>query len=337
MISEYFSAYEDLNIHKLMLTDTVRVKSYKDAILSNKELFKDSIVLDVGAGCGILSIFAAQAGAKRVYAVEAAGSLTPMIKKVVEDNNYTKVVQVIVGEMESVIIPEKVDIIISEWMGFFLLHEGMLDSVLFAKKYLKPNGIMFPEECSIFVSICELPHYFDEWNDLHGVKMDEFGKAIRLIAQGKPEIGYVSKDYLLSDPLEIFRFKPLESDQSKFRKITAKHVVSAKRPGKFQGVCIWFDVKFPIPTGNVVLSTSPYGPETHWKQTIVVLPHEILLEDHEPVAFELTFFRMQRRNYQITFELHETDGIEHPTPCDCHLARCRVIKAFLAERPDDPA
>lgn len=222
-------------------------------------------------------------------------------------------------------------------MGFYLLHEGMLDSVLSAKKFLKPSGVMFPEECSIFVAICELPQYFDEWNNLHGVKMNEFGKSIRKLAQGKPEIGFISKEFLLSDPLEIFRFKPLESDQSQFNKITAKHVVAAKRSGKFQGVCIWFDVKFPIPTGSVVLSTSPYGPETHWKQTLVVLPDEILLEDHEPVAFEITFLRMERRNYQITFQLHESDDIEHPTPCECHLARCRVIKAFLDECLDDPA
>ncbi|XP_014284743.1 uncharacterized protein Art8 [Halyomorpha halys] len=331
MSSKYFTSYDDLNVHKLMLTDNVRMKSYKDAILSNKDLFMDSIVLDVGAGCGILSIFAAQAGAKTVYSVEAAPSLTPLIKQVVEENKFSHVIKVIEGEMERVIIPEKVDIIISEWMGFYLLHEGMLDSVLFAKKYLKPNGVMFPEECTLYISLCELPQYFDEWYNLHGVKMGTFGKSIRELAQGKPEIGYICKDSLLSNPLEIFRFKPLKSDQSEFSKITAKHVVAAKRAGKFQGVCIWFDVKFPVPTGSVVLSTSPYGPETHWKQTVIVLPDEIILEDHEPVAFEITFLKMQLRNYQITFQLHESDDVEHPTPCKCYLARCRVIKAFLDE------
>lgn len=49
------------------------------------------------------------------------------------------------GKMEDIKLPvDKVDIIISEWMGYFLLYESMLDSVLFARdKYLNPNGVRF--------------------------------------------------------------------------------------------------------------------------------------------------------------------------------------------------
>ena len=52
-----------------MLKDTVRTKSYQNAICNNSFLIKDKIVLDVGAGTGILSLFAAKTGAKHVYAV----------------------------------------------------------------------------------------------------------------------------------------------------------------------------------------------------------------------------------------------------------------------------
>jgi len=55
-----------------MLRDTVRTNAYCEAILSNKATFKDKVVLDVGCGTGILSIFAARAGAKHVYAVDNA-------------------------------------------------------------------------------------------------------------------------------------------------------------------------------------------------------------------------------------------------------------------------
>jgi hypothetical protein len=49
--------------------------------------------------------------------------------------------QVIKGKMEEVELPEKVDIIVSEWMGFYLLHESMLDSVLYARdKWLNEGG-----------------------------------------------------------------------------------------------------------------------------------------------------------------------------------------------------
>lgn len=67
--------------------------------------------------------------------------------------------QVIQNEVENVILAnnEKVDIIVSEWMGFYLLHEGMLDSVLVARdKFLKEDGQMFPETAAIYIAPCRL-------------------------------------------------------------------------------------------------------------------------------------------------------------------------------------
>jgi ribosomal protein L11 methylase PrmA len=55
-----------------MIKDSIRTESYKLAIDSNRDTFKDKIVLDIGCGTGILSIFAARAGAKHVYAIEKA-------------------------------------------------------------------------------------------------------------------------------------------------------------------------------------------------------------------------------------------------------------------------
>jgi hypothetical protein len=55
-------------------------------------------------------------------------------------------------EDEGLGIPQ-VDIIISEWMGFFLLYEAMLDSVIYARdKYLKKHGLMFPERAKLFIA-----------------------------------------------------------------------------------------------------------------------------------------------------------------------------------------
>lgn len=59
-----------------MLKDVVRTKTYQNVIYKNKHLFKDKIVLDVGAGTGILSLFCAKAGAKHVYAVCSLLSLS---------------------------------------------------------------------------------------------------------------------------------------------------------------------------------------------------------------------------------------------------------------------
>ena len=62
----YWSSYGDIVVHELMLKDEPRTLAYKRFIEENTELFTDKIVVDVGAGTGILSLFAAKAGAKQV-------------------------------------------------------------------------------------------------------------------------------------------------------------------------------------------------------------------------------------------------------------------------------
>lgn len=68
----FFQFYSYLSQQQNMMQDYIRTGTYQQAILSNMTDFKDCVVLDVGAGSGILSFFAAQAGAKMVYAVEAS-------------------------------------------------------------------------------------------------------------------------------------------------------------------------------------------------------------------------------------------------------------------------
>ena len=79
-------------------------------------------------------------------------------------------------------LPEKVDIIISEWMGFYLLHESMLDSVLYARdKHLKEDGIMLPSHAQIFAAPCSLKTLrkssVDYWSDVYGFNMSPFAKG----------------------------------------------------------------------------------------------------------------------------------------------------------------
>lgn len=71
------------------------------------------------------------------------------------------VITLIRGKIEEVVLPvEKVDIIISEWMGYFLLYESMLDTVLFARdKWLAPNGMIFPDKASLYVCAIEDAEY----------------------------------------------------------------------------------------------------------------------------------------------------------------------------------
>jgi type I protein arginine methyltransferase len=109
-------------------------------------------VLDVGAGTGILSFFAAQAGARKVYAVEASNS-AEVARELAEANGYSGIVEVIQGKLEEIELPERVDVIISEPIGFLLVHERMIESYVTARdKFLKPDGLMMPTTGSIVFS-----------------------------------------------------------------------------------------------------------------------------------------------------------------------------------------
>lgn len=108
-------------IHEIMIKDRVRTESYRNFILQNPSVFKDAVVLDVGCGTGILSMFAAQAGAKKVYAVDASEVAYKAMRNV-KENGLDGTVEVIKGKIEEIgdRIQGKVDVIVSEWMGYFL-------------------------------------------------------------------------------------------------------------------------------------------------------------------------------------------------------------------------
>ena len=116
----------------------------------------------MGCGTGILSLFAAKAGAKRVIGVEMA-DLAVAAGKVVKDNNLSHVVTIIRGKVEEVELPggvAGVDVIVSEWMGYGLFFESMVDSVLYARdKWLLEDGVILPDivrlfVCGVKVGIC---------------------------------------------------------------------------------------------------------------------------------------------------------------------------------------
>ena len=79
----YFDSYAHFGIHEEMLKDEVRTTSYRNAMIHNSHLFKGKVVLDVGCGTGILSMFAAKAGAAQVIGVDMS-SIVEYARKIVE-------------------------------------------------------------------------------------------------------------------------------------------------------------------------------------------------------------------------------------------------------------
>lgn len=96
------------------------------------------------------------------------------IKHVSIENNVEDRVEVINSKVEDIRPDslEKIDIIVSEWMGFYLVHEGMLDSVLFARdNFLREGGLIFPSVAKLYVSPCQIPSMYAFWDDICGVSM----------------------------------------------------------------------------------------------------------------------------------------------------------------------
>lgn len=153
-------------IHEEMLKDSHRTKTYMNSIIRNKHLFEGKVVLDVGCGTGILSLFAAKAGARKVIGIDSS-RIADQAKEIVALNKQDHIVEIIRGKVEEVTLPdgiEKVDIIVSEWMGYCGgLYESMLPTVLYARdKWLVEGGHLFPDHATIFVSAIEDADYKDE-------------------------------------------------------------------------------------------------------------------------------------------------------------------------------
>merc|ERR1711990_1045037 len=142
---------------------------------------------------GILSMFCAKAGAAKVIGVDMSG-IVESAKKIVEANGLSDKIEIIRGKVEEISLPEgvdKVDIIISEWMGYCLFYESMLDTVLYARdKWLAEGGLMFPDKATLYVCGIEDRQYKDDkiswWDDVYGFNMS----SIRKVAISEPLVEF---------------------------------------------------------------------------------------------------------------------------------------------------
>ena len=143
--------YTEFEVHRSMIRDRVRTDAFRRAIEATVR--PGAVVLDVGAGSGILSLFAARAGAARVYAVEVT-SIAVLAQELADANGVGHVVRVIQDDVMDVELPERVDVIVSEWLGGFGIDEGMLPPVIAARdRWLKPGGTIIPRSVTAWTAL----------------------------------------------------------------------------------------------------------------------------------------------------------------------------------------
>ncbi|KAJ3045863.1 Protein arginine N-methyltransferase 3 [Rhizophlyctis rosea] len=270
----YFGSYAENEIHEQMLKDEVRTNSYKNFILNNKAYFKDKVVLDVGCGTGILSMFAATAGASQVYAVDNS-TIINKARKIVVENGLADKITFVQGKVEEISLPvDNVDIIISEWMGYFLLYEGMLDSVLHARdRWLAPDGIMAPSRTDILIAAMDDHEWMDDkyhfWDDVYGFKMQTMKQGF--LTDGN--VDFADPKSIISDYATVKRIDTETTTVAALDFESPFHL-TINREGRVNALCGWFDTFFEgeDEDGNalekVFFSTGPAVKGTHWKQTM---------------------------------------------------------------------
>jgi predicted RNA methylase len=169
-----------------MLSDKPRTTTYQNAINRAAKFIQGKNVLDIGCGTGILSMFCAKAGAKHVYAVDAS-NFTHEAKLIIKENDLLDRITVIKGSLEdkNLPIPKKsIDVIVSEWMGHFLICEAMIATVLIGRdRYLKPDGLMMPSSAVIYLAPISLENIFkkkvDFLDNLGGVNLSLLKYVLR--------------------------------------------------------------------------------------------------------------------------------------------------------------
>ncbi|GLU08379.1 hypothetical protein SLE2022_252970 [Rubroshorea leprosula] len=319
----YFHYYGQLLHQQNMLQDYVRTGTYYAAVIENRGDFTGRVVVDVGAGSGILSLFAAQAGAKHVYAVEAS-EMAEYARKLISGNPaLAERITVIKGKIEEVELPEKADILISEPMGTLLVNERMLESYVIARdRFLVPNGKMFPTlgrihmalftDEYLFVEVANKALFWQQQN-YYGVDLTPlYGSAFQGYFS-QPVVDAFDPRSLVSPPIcHVLDFTEIKEEELYEIDIPLKFVAAVGT--RVHGVACWFDVLFNGSTVQRWLTTAPGAPTTHWYQIRCVLSQPIYVMAGQEISGQLHMIAHNAQSYTIHLTLSAKmwgPGAEH--------------------------
>ncbi|KAH7698188.1 Carm1-pending protein [Aphelenchoides avenae] len=319
---QYFQFYGSLFQQQNMMQDYTRTATYQRAIHSNAKDFKGKVVMDVGAGSGILSFFAVQAGAAKVYAVEAS-STAIHCQELVRTNGFSETITVVPGKVEEVSVPEQVDVLISEPMGYMLVNERMLESYVHARKFLKPGGRMFPTTSDMhFALFSDEALYLEQgqkasfWcqDNFYGINLASLKNQSYLEIFKQPIVDTWHPGILVTKSVRWsfdFEKDPVE----KLQRIEVPFELVATRSGFIHGIASWFDVAFHGSETTVWLSTSPTEPLTHWYQIRCMLQVPIMVYSGQTVTGHIVMTANDKQSYDVEYEI-EANGCKSSNTID---------------------
>lgn len=322
----YFDSFTNMAIHKEMLGDRPRMLAYQTVIEGNSKCcIQDARVMDIGCGTGILSLMAARAGAAKVLAVDANTSLTETTIENAKENGYEEKIKVINQQVEKIVdLPEDipcVDVIVSEWMGYGLLFESVLDDVMTTRDlWLKPGGVILPDVTSLHVAGAG-PQAGNDWfwKDVYGFKMSSARNISRARALHRASVKVaVNPSHLITDACTFHTIDVALDGKDKLEFNAPFHIKrlqkqegqggegdvhSNSHPLECHVLVLWFDVHFTARFCRekpVTLSTGPLAEPTHWAQVLLTLSHPVsLMDDVEGIGGTIGFSKNKENRRSV--------------------------------------
>lgn len=295
----------DFAFEEALLEDEKLIETYKTAVLENKTLFRNKIVLEIGCGTGIFSMFAIKAGALSVFAIDT-GDMAMHAKKTITDNRLDDKICVYSGPIENILLPCKVDIIISFWMGYCVFYNSLLDQVIYARdNWLKEGGKILPDKVGLFLCGFEDQKYHDKvknsLSNVYGFDMScVFGPNMSIPIVDLLEEAQVVTNSVLVKEIDVYI---ATKDDCDFKNLI---YLMAMKDDYIHGFCLYFKVFFSETKPCVSFSTAPDSGYDFWSQTLFYLEEEILVKKNEAITgtFAMRPCAKTKCQFDFTLDIH---------------------------------
>ena len=231
---------------------------------------------------------------------------------IVSENNFKNKIEVIKSRLEEIKKDIKADIIVSEWMGYFLVYEGMLDTIIYARdNLLKPNGIILPNRCTMNIAGIENQAFYDKhvtfWDSVYGYSM----KSLKFECMSEPLVTLVPSESIITSDGEVASFDIMTCTLDQVKSFSSDFSLKANRAGKVHAIVGWFMTNFDHEkmTNKVQLSTSPFDASTHWKQTVFFMKEPFEMKEHDCLEGRITVTRPKDSDRALRVELAFRGGM----------------------------
>jgi len=262
-----------LRFHAFLLHRS-RVERYRVALAA--AVRPGDVVLDLGAGAGILSLLACEAGAARVYAVEASPALE-LARELFAANGVAERVVAIAGRSTEIDLPERADVLVSDLFETLGVNDGIVASTIDAReRLLKPGAAMLPRSIETLLTPVHLPRRHHDvvgvWRDgSHGFDLS----ALRSQAAALIHPVVIEPSDLLARPVSLGRVDLATTDSPG---VSATIELTALRAAPCHGLGGWFAAEL---TDELVLSSDPRDATLAYSQAFMPLvePLELAVAD----------------------------------------------------------